>query len=100
MARDHVVEVWNPTGAAPDEATAAELRFPRRTEGESLRVAYVDNIKPNTAELMELTDARLRRTFQVQSTTYRKEYGAGPARPGTYEEIARTADLAVVGVAD
>jgi len=71
MARNDVVEVWSPAGAAPDVATVVDLRFPLRGARESLRVAYVDNVKPNTAELMELTDKRLRRTFQVESKAYR-----------------------------
>jgi hypothetical protein len=94
------VEIWNPAGVGSEGGVDAVLRFPTRSAGGSLRIAYLDNVKPNTAELLELADQRLSRTFAVTSKTYRKEYGAGPARPGTYEEIAQTADLAVVGTAD
>ena len=59
MARNDVVEVWSPVGAAPDVALVADLRFPLRATRDSLRVAYVDNVKPNTAELMQLIDRRM-----------------------------------------
>lgn len=100
MARTETVEMLNPSRGTPDGGGGGTVRFPKRSAGESLRVAYVDNIKPNTAVLLDMIDQRLQATFKLESNAYRKEYGAGPARPGTYEEIARTADVAVVGVAD
>jgi len=100
MARSQTVEILNPAHGSPDSLGGAVLRFPVRTAGSDLRVAYVDNVKPNTAELFALIDRRLRDVYKVESKVYGKDYGAGPARPGTYEEIARTADIAVTGVAD
>ena len=100
MAHSETVEVLDPTHGTPGVGAGGALRFPKRSAGEHLRVAYVDNLKPNTAALLDMIDTRLHRAFEVESTVYRKDYGAGPARAGTYEEIARTADMAVVGVAD
>jgi len=100
MGPSDVIEILNPAHAAADEASDVTIRFQRRGRGQSLRVAYIDNVKPNTAELFDLTNQRLGNSFNIDSKFYTKDYGAGPARPGTYEEIARSADLAVVGVAD
>lgn len=100
MPERQTVEIWSPAATSGSRSGGEVLRFPRLDAGDAVRVAYLDNVKPNTAELLELVDRGLRETFRVECRTYRKEYGAGPALPGTYEEIARTADLAVVGTAD
>ena len=99
MAGDEI-EVWNPSGTTAEHAAGAELAFPRRARGAALRVAFLDNVKPNTADLYRMVESGLAERYAVTATFHAKELGAQPAAPEILAAIAGEAEVAIVGTAD
>jgi hypothetical protein len=89
--------IFDPTIAPETEAFA---RAPRRGALAGLRVALLDNGKPNSAELLRLVGERLVATAGVSvARLVRKPSAYKPAAETQLDEVAG-ADLVLTGVGD
>jgi hypothetical protein len=93
------IEILNPTFGKRDErASRGRVPFPKPGAG-TLRVAFIDNEKPNTTGLLELLADGLRARYSIEVDHLMK---GGAAHPASADIIARAAgaDLAVLATAD
>jgi hypothetical protein len=93
------IEILNPTYGKRDER-AARGRVPFPEPGnDPLRVAFIDNEKPNTTELLGLVADGMRARYAVEVDHLMKGGAAHPA-PADILGRAAQADLAVLATAD
>jgi hypothetical protein len=95
------IEILNPTfGRRDDRQTRGSVPFPRLSSGDAVRVAFIDNEKPNTTDLLEKVAAGLAERFTVESVHLLKGGAAHPAPAEVLTRAADVADLAVLATAD
>ena len=97
---DHI-EIRNPSYATPPGGGGLKrAAFPSLAEGSAVRLAFLDNNKPNTAELLDLVGAGLGSRFELLPRRFFKDDAAHPAPKQVLAEIAEYADVAVLATAD
>jgi len=95
------VEIHNPSYAQPPSTDALrKAAFPRLERGAHVRVAFLDNEKPGTTKLLSLVEAELGEVYEVQARKILKGGAGFPAPREMLEEVARSADVAIVSTAD
>jgi|SoiMethySBSTD1v2_1073268.scaffolds.fasta_scaffold540130_2 hypothetical protein len=100
MTRD-TVEIHNPTYAKRSVGdSVAHVPLPRPQPGDSLRISYIDNEKPNTTRLLELVTADLARDYKVETRRFTKGGAGLPAPVEVIHDAARYADLAILATCD
>ena len=94
-------EIRNPSYATPpDGGGLKKAAFPSLAEGATVRLAFLNNNKPNTGELLELIGAGLGARYKVEARLFFKDDAAHPAPTQVLEDISRYADVAVLATAD
>ena len=94
------VEIRNPAYARVPGQELRKAPFPHLEEGSRVKVGFLNNQKPNTAELLALVESGLQRHYQVESRTFFKADAAHGAPPEVIENLSRYADVAVLATAD
>jgi hypothetical protein len=95
------VEIHNPTYAKRSvRDDVGRVPLPRPQRGDSLRISYIDNEKPNTTRLLELVTADLSRDFEVETRRFTKGGAGLPAPEEVIHDAARYADLAILATCD
>jgi hypothetical protein len=93
------IEILNPTFGRPDgRVTRGRVAFPKPTD-RPLKVAFIDNEKPNTTRLLELVADGLRSRYPIDVEHLMKGGAAHPA-PADIIDKASHADLVVLATAD
>jgi hypothetical protein len=97
MDRD-TIQVLNPTG----EALRAKVKVPALPANlEGRTVGFLDNTKPNFAQLATDLGELLSTRYGVRTIVHRRKANAStPAPPGMLSELARECDLVFTGSAD
>lgn len=91
--------ILDPTGAAASAGTAALA--PRVPDLTGVRVALLDNQKPNARLVLETFAKQLRVRHELGAvTSYTKSYFGTPVEEELAAEIARHCDVALAGVGD
>ncbi|VXA90865.1 UGSC family (seleno)protein [Citricoccus sp. K5] len=89
----------DPTGAS--ERASDMTLSPRPGSLAGLRVALLDNTKPNATPLLEALGHELRQRHGIGSVTmYTKDYFGTPVKDELRDEIVRECDLVVTAVGD
>jgi len=93
------IEILNPTFGKRDERLSrGRVAFPKPGDG-PLRLAFIDNEKPNTTGLLALVADGLAARYSVEIDHLMKGGAAHPAPPEIIGRAAQ-ADLAVLATAD
>ena len=89
----------DPTGES-DLATDTQLR-PRLRSLQGLRVALLENTKPNGAVLLQHVGRELQENYGVREVRmFRKGYFGTPVEESVVQQILRDSDFAVAGIGD
>jgi hypothetical protein len=89
----------DPTGES-DQATDTQLR-PRLRSLRGLRVALLENTKPNGAVLLQHVGRELQENYGVREVRmFRKGYFGTPVEESVVQQILRNSDFAVAGIGD
>ena len=89
----------DPTGES-DQATDTQLR-PRVRSLRGLRVALLENTKPNGAVLLQHVGRELQENYGVREVRmFRKGYFGTPVEESVVQQILRNSDFAVAGIGD
>jgi hypothetical protein len=89
----------DPTGES-DLATDTQLR-PRLRSLRGLRVALLENTKPNGAVLLQHVGRELQENYGVREVRmFRKGYFGTPVEESVVQQILRDSDFAVAGIGD
>jgi hypothetical protein len=89
----------DPTGES-DLATDTQLR-PRLRSLRGLRVALLENTKPNGAVLLQHVGRELQENYGVREVRmFRKGYFGTPVEESVVQQILRNSDFAVAGIGD
>jgi hypothetical protein len=89
----------DPTGES-DLATNTQLR-PRLRSLQGLRVALLENTKPNGAVLLQAVGRELQENYGVREVRmFRKGYFGTPVEESVVQQILRNSDFAVAGIGD
>jgi hypothetical protein len=89
----------DPTGES-DLATNTQLR-PRLRSLQGLRVALLENTKPNGAVLLQHVGRELQENYGVREVRmFRKGYFGTPVEENVVQQILRNCDFAVAGIGD
>ena len=89
----------DPTGES-DLATDTQLR-PRLRSLRGLRVALLENTKPNGAVLLQHVGRELQDNYGVREVRmFRKGYFGTPVEESVVQQILRDSDFAVAGIGD
>ena len=89
----------DPTGES-DLATNTQLR-PRLRSLRGLRVALLENTKPNGAVLLQHVGRELQENYGVREVRmFRKGYFGTPVEESVVQQILRDSDFAVAGIGD
>jgi hypothetical protein len=89
----------DPTGDS-DLATDTQLR-PRLRSLQGLRVALLENTKPNGAVLLQQVGRELQDNYGVREVRmFRKGYFGTPVEESVVQQILRNSDFAVAGIGD
>lgn len=89
----------DPTGES-ELATNTQLR-PRLRSLQGLRVALLENTKPNGAVLLQHVGRELRENYGVREVRmFRKGYFGTPVEESVVQQILRDSDFAVAGIGD
>jgi hypothetical protein len=89
----------DPTGES-DLATNTQLR-PRLRSLRGLRVALLENTKPNGAVLLQHVGRELQENYGVREVRmFRKGYFGTPVEESVVQQILRNSDFAVAGIGD
>jgi hypothetical protein len=95
-ARERLLD---PTGES-DLATNTQLR-PRLRSLRGLRVALLENTKPNGAVLLQHVGRELQENYGVREVRmFRKGYFGTPVEESVVQQILRNSDFAVAGIGD
>jgi hypothetical protein len=95
------MEIRNPAYARVPATEGMKAQgFPRLDEGSTVRIAFLNNQKPNTTELLAGIEERLGRRYQVESRNFWKGDAAHPAPSDVIAGINEYADVAVLATAD
>lgn len=96
-----MVEIHTPAYARPStDGTRRRVPFPALAPGDRLRIAFVDNEKPNTTEMLRLVERRLGAIYRVEAQRFTKGGAGLPAPRAVIDEAARGADLAIHATSD
>jgi hypothetical protein len=96
-----MLRIHDPSHApASGDGAAARVAFPRVAPGERVRVAFLDNEKPNTTPLLALVEAGLARRYELEPWRVLKGGAGFPAPAEMLEAIAARADVAILATAD
>lgn len=89
----------DPTGES-DLVTNTQLR-PRLRSLRGLRVALLENTKPNGAVLLQHVGRELQENYGVREVRmFRKGYFGTPVEESVVQQILRNSDFAVAGIGD
>jgi hypothetical protein len=89
----------DPTGES-DLATDTQLR-PRLRSLQGLRVALLENTKPNGAVLLQHVGRELQENYGVREVRmFRKGYFGTPVEESVVQQILHSSDFAVAGIGD
>jgi hypothetical protein len=89
----------DPTGES-DLVTNTQLR-PRLRSLQGLRVALLENTKPNGAVLLQHVGRELQENYGVREVRmFRKGYFGTPVEESVVQQILRNSDFAVAGIGD
>ena len=89
----------DPTGES-DQATNTQLR-PRLSSLHGLRVALLENTKPNGAVLLQHVGRELQENYGVREVRmFRKGYFGTPVEESVVQQILHNSDFAVAGIGD
>jgi hypothetical protein len=89
----------DPTGES-DLVTNTQLR-PRLRSLQGLRVALLENTKPNGAVLLQHVGRELQENYGVREVRmFRKGYFGTPVEESVVQQILRDSDFAVAGIGD
>jgi hypothetical protein len=95
-ARERLLD---PTGES-DLVTNTQLR-PRLRSLRGLRVALLENTKPNGAVLLQHVGRELQENYGVrEARMFRKGYFGTPVEESVVQQILRNSDFAVAGIGD
>jgi hypothetical protein len=96
MTRERLLD---PTGES-DLATDTGLQ-PRLRSLEGLRVALLENTKPNGAVLLQAVGRELQENYGVREVRmFRKGYFGTPVEESVVQQILHNSDFAVAGIGD
>jgi hypothetical protein len=89
----------DPTGES-DLVTNTQLR-PRLRSLQGLRLALLENTKPNGAVLLQHVGRELQENYGVREVRmFRKGYFGTPVEESVVQQILRDSDFAVAGIGD
>jgi hypothetical protein len=89
----------DPTGES-DLAVNTQLR-PRLRSLRGLRVALLENTKPNGAVLLQAVGRELQENYGVREVRmFRKGYFGTPVEESVVQQILHSSDFAVAGIGD
>ena len=99
---DAMVEIHNPSHAkSANSDTLQRVPFPRLQPGDRVRLAFLDNEKPNGTELLDIVQRELGEVYSIEVHRVLKGGGGGfPAPSEMIEEVARAADIAILATCD
>ena len=96
MAENNIV-ILDPV--SKPKVTKARIN-PRPQNMAGLRVALVDNTKPNFSLFLDRVEQRLMSEHKASVTRYRKPGRTQPLDPQLIAEIKKNCDIAITGLAD
>ena len=97
---ESLIEIHNPIFGRPaTDSSRRAIPFPERDEGDTLRIAFIDNEKPNTSYMLGLVEEGLSSRYRVQAQHLLKGGAAHPA-PREIIQAAAGADLVLLSTAD
>src|ERR1700722_13220594 len=95
------VEIRNPSFARiPAEEGIQNVAFPAFAKGEFIRVGFLNNLKPNTSNLIALVTSELAENFRIETRSFKKEDGAHPAPAEFIKELHAFADVVITATCD
>ncbi len=89
----------DPTGDSQVVARATLTARPSSVSG--LRLALLDNTKPNAGNVLAEIATELRRTHHIgESTSYTKGYFGTPVEESVIQRILKNSDFVIAGIGD
>lgn len=94
------VDVCNPGWAAPAGEARKKVALPALKTGQPLRIAFLNNLKPNTSELLAIVEKELMSRYPVEIKMFERGTSTTPPLPEVLEQIQKYADLVIAATGD
>jgi hypothetical protein len=95
------IEIRNPSFARiPGEEAVQSVAFPAFAKGDSIRLGLLNNLKPNTSNLIHLVTTELATHYRIETLSFEKEDGAHGAPEEFINELHAFADVVITTTCD